>query len=80
MQIVHDLGLTPVGFSVNADNGATSPAGKVGAAIMGAAPGSIVLAHMNHPASGTSRRRGDRHSGAERSRMGVRPVGRQSVQ
>ena len=54
VQIVHELGLTPVGFSVNADNGATSPAGKVGAAIMGAAPGSIVLAHMNHPASGTS--------------------------
>jgi peptidoglycan/xylan/chitin deacetylase (PgdA/CDA1 family) len=54
VQIVHQLGLTPVGFSVNADNGATSPAGKVGAAIMGAAPGSIVLAHMNHPASGTS--------------------------
>jgi peptidoglycan/xylan/chitin deacetylase (PgdA/CDA1 family) len=54
VQIVHELGLTPVGFSVNADNGATSPAGKVGAAIMGATPGSIVLAHMNHPASGTA--------------------------
>jgi peptidoglycan/xylan/chitin deacetylase (PgdA/CDA1 family) len=54
VQIVHQLGLTPVGFSVNADNGATSPAGKVGAAITGAAPGSIVLAHMNHPASGTA--------------------------
>ena len=54
VQIVHELGLTPVGFSVNADNGATSPAGKVGAAITGATPGSIVLAHMNHPASGTA--------------------------
>ena len=54
VQIVHELGLTPVGFSVNADNGATSSAGKVGAAITGAAPGSIVLAHMNHPASGTA--------------------------
>jgi peptidoglycan/xylan/chitin deacetylase (PgdA/CDA1 family) len=53
VQIVHELGLTPVGFSVNADNGATSPAAKVGAAVTGATPGSIVLAHMNHPASGT---------------------------
>jgi peptidoglycan/xylan/chitin deacetylase (PgdA/CDA1 family) len=54
VQIVHDLGLTPVGFSVNADNGATSPAAAVGAAITAAAPGSIVLAHMNHPGSGTA--------------------------
>ena len=54
VQIVHDLGLTPVGFSVNADNGATSPAAAVGAAITRAAPGSIVLAHMNHPGSGTA--------------------------
>lgn len=54
VQIVHDLGLTPVGFSVNADNGATSPAAAVGAAITHAAPGSIVLAHMNHPGSGTA--------------------------
>ncbi|MBJ7341450.1 polysaccharide deacetylase family protein [Mycolicibacterium sp.] len=53
VQIVHDLGLTPVGFSVNADNGATAPAAAVGAAISRAAPGSIVLAHMNHPRSGT---------------------------
>jgi peptidoglycan/xylan/chitin deacetylase (PgdA/CDA1 family) len=54
VQIVHDLGLTPVGFAVNADNGATSPAAAVGAAITRAAPGSIVLAHMNHPGSGTA--------------------------
>jgi peptidoglycan/xylan/chitin deacetylase (PgdA/CDA1 family) len=53
VQIVHDLGLTPVGFSVNADNGATAPAAAVGAAISTASPGSIVLAHMNHPRSGT---------------------------
>lgn len=54
VQIVHELGLTPVGFSVNADNGATLPAGRVGAAITGASSGSIVLAHMNHPRSGTA--------------------------
>ena len=52
-RLVDDLGLTPVGFSVNADNGATSPAGVVRAAISSAAPGSIVLAHLNHPGSGT---------------------------
>jgi peptidoglycan/xylan/chitin deacetylase (PgdA/CDA1 family) len=54
VEIVHELGLTPVGFSVNADNGATASAGRVGATVTGAAPGSIVLAHMNHPASGTA--------------------------
>lgn len=53
VQIVHDLGLTPVGFSVNADAGATAPAAAVSAAIAHAAPGSIVLAHVNHPRSGT---------------------------
>lgn len=52
VQIVHDLGLTPVGFSVNADAGATAPAAMVSAAISHAAPGSIVLAHMNHPRAG----------------------------
>ena len=53
VQIVHDLGLTPVGFSVNADAGATAPAAAVGSAISHAPPGSIVLAHLNHPRSGT---------------------------
>jgi len=53
VQIVHDLGLTPVGFSVNADDGATAPAAAVSAAISRAAPGSIVLAHVNHPRAGT---------------------------
>src|SRR4051812_44184245 len=54
VQIVRDLGLTPVGFAVNADNGATSSAAAVGVAITRAAAGSIVLAHMNHPGSGTA--------------------------
>jgi peptidoglycan/xylan/chitin deacetylase (PgdA/CDA1 family) len=54
VDIVHQLGLTPVGFAVNADNGATSPAAVVNAAVTGAAPGSIVLSHMNHPGSGTA--------------------------
>ena len=54
VQIVRQLGLTPVGFSLNADNGATSPARRVSAALTAATPGSIVLAHMNHPGSGTA--------------------------
>jgi peptidoglycan/xylan/chitin deacetylase (PgdA/CDA1 family) len=54
VQIVEQLGLTPVGFSVNADDGATAPGTAVAAAIGHAAPGSIVLAHMNHPESGTA--------------------------
>ncbi|RDH77244.1 polysaccharide deacetylase [Mycolicibacterium moriokaense] len=54
VQIVDELGLTPVGFSVNADNGATSPARAVSAALIRATPGSITLAHMNHPGSGTA--------------------------
>lgn len=53
VDIVHQLGLTPVGFTVNADDGATAPAGRVAAAVTGAAPGSIVLAHVNHPEAGT---------------------------
>ncbi|MDT5011921.1 MAG: hypothetical protein QOH57_3538 [Mycobacterium sp.] len=52
--IVQALGEHPVGFSVNADNGATSSAARVRSAISQAAPGAIVLAHMNHPDSGTS--------------------------
>lgn len=53
VDIVHQLGLTPVGFTVNADDGATEPAAHVAAAIEAAAPGSIVLAHVNHPEAGT---------------------------
>lgn len=54
VDIVHQLGLTPVGFAVNADNGATASAAVVHSAVTGAAAGSIVLAHMNHPGSGTA--------------------------
>lgn len=54
VQIVHDLGLQPLGFSVNGDSGATLPAAKVRANVAGAAPGSIVISHMNRPRSGTA--------------------------
>lgn len=53
VQIVHELGEQPLGFTVNADYGATASAATVRSNVMGAAPGSIVIAHINHPASGT---------------------------
>lgn len=53
VEIVHELGEQPLGFTVNADNGATASAAAVRANVMNAAPGSIVIAHMNHPQSGT---------------------------
>jgi peptidoglycan/xylan/chitin deacetylase (PgdA/CDA1 family) len=52
--IVGELGERPVGFAVNADNGAKSSAVQVHSAITRAAPGSVVIAHMNHPESGTA--------------------------
>ncbi|GEM40588.1 polysaccharide deacetylase family protein [Nocardia ninae] len=51
--IVHELGETPVGFSINADYGATASAAKVRSAMNAAAPGAISLAHMHRPQSGT---------------------------
>jgi peptidoglycan/xylan/chitin deacetylase (PgdA/CDA1 family) len=52
--IVNELGERPLGFRVGADDGAKASAARVRADITGAAPGSIVLAHMNHPESGTA--------------------------
>ncbi|MRH91400.1 polysaccharide deacetylase family protein [Nocardia sp. SYP-A9097] len=51
--IVQDLGETPVGYSLNADSGATSNAAQVQANMMKAKPGGISLAHMHRPNSGT---------------------------
>lgn len=53
VEIVRDLGQQPLGFSVNGDKGATASAASVRSTVTGAAPGSIVIAHMNHPESGT---------------------------
>lgn len=53
VDIVEQLGEQPLGFSVNADAGATASAARVRANLMSATPGSIVIAHMNHPNSGT---------------------------
>lgn len=52
VQIVHDAGETPVGFTVNGDAGATARPATIEVALAAARPGSIVLDHMNHPGSG----------------------------
>lgn len=51
--IVKDLGETPVGYSVNADFGATATAATVQSNMMKAKSGGISLAHMHRPKSGT---------------------------
>ncbi|WP_245745860.1 polysaccharide deacetylase family protein [Nocardia altamirensis] len=53
VSIVRELGEIPVGFSINADYGATANPAKVQAAMNAAAPGAISLAHMHRPQSGT---------------------------
>ncbi|MEV6135966.1 polysaccharide deacetylase family protein [Nocardia sp. NPDC051990] len=52
--IVNELGERPVGFSINADYGATASAAEVQNAMKAAAPGAISLAHMHRPNSGTA--------------------------
>jgi peptidoglycan/xylan/chitin deacetylase (PgdA/CDA1 family) len=54
VELVHALGELPIGFTVNGDGGATYGASTVHAEFLGAAPGGIVLAHMNRPESGTA--------------------------
>lgn len=51
--IVKQLGETPLGFTVNGDGGATLKPPAVAANLTAAAPGSIVISHMNHPEAGT---------------------------
>ena len=51
---MRELGEQPLGFAVNGDAGATLPAAKVSANVLGAAAGSIVISHMNHPEGGTA--------------------------
>ncbi len=51
---VQALGYRIAGFSVNADAGATYPATVVAARLRAVKPGDVVLAHMNHPGSGTA--------------------------
>ncbi|MEU1429402.1 polysaccharide deacetylase family protein [Nocardia sp. NPDC005746] len=53
VSIVRDLGETPVGYTVNADFGATASAAQVQSAMSAAKSGGISLAHMHRPKSGT---------------------------
>ncbi|MGJ9402854.1 hypothetical protein [Arthrobacter sp. KK5.5] len=53
-EICFALGLTPAGFSVNADAGATYPAALVASETAKSRTGDIILAHANHPESGTA--------------------------
>ncbi|MBS1905160.1 MAG: polysaccharide deacetylase family protein [Actinobacteria bacterium] len=54
VSLVHDLGETPLGFSINGDGGATYPAHTVTREVLKAEAGGVVLAHMNQPGSGTA--------------------------
>lgn len=53
VKIAHDAGVEIGGFSVLADAGATFSASKVAQQIKNAHSGDIIIAHMNHPESGT---------------------------
>lgn len=55
VRIVQELGMTPAGFTVNGDGGATFSDDDVHDQLISAPPGAIVLAHMNRPESGTAR-------------------------
>lgn len=52
--IVTELGEHPLGFTVNADGGATFSPTQVRMSLIGPPNGSIIIAHMNRPSSGTS--------------------------
>jgi peptidoglycan/xylan/chitin deacetylase (PgdA/CDA1 family) len=54
VRVVNDLGLQVVNFDVLGDAGATYSAAQVVDAMLSSKPGSIILAHMNRPDSGTA--------------------------
>lgn len=49
--IVNSLGYKVIGFSINADAGATNSAKQIEAEMAKTKPGDIIIAHMNHPES-----------------------------
>lgn len=53
VRIARDMGVNIAGFSANGDDGAQAGVASVAARIVGAPDGAIVLAHFNHPGSGT---------------------------
>ncbi len=55
VQVAEKLGHTVIGYSVLGDAGATFTREQVTAALLKSVPGSIVIAHMNHPESGTGK-------------------------
>lgn len=54
VQICRSVGQQVLGFSLNADAGATLPAAAVAAELARVAPGDIVIGHANHPEGGTA--------------------------
>jgi peptidoglycan/xylan/chitin deacetylase (PgdA/CDA1 family) len=54
VQVVKQLCVTPVGFTVSGDGGATFSREKIANRLIHAASGSIVLCHMNHPEGHTA--------------------------
>ena len=54
VRAVNDLGLQVVNFNVLGDAGASYSAAQVADAMLSSKPGSIILAHMNRPDSGTA--------------------------
>lgn len=54
VRIAQLLGHAVIGFSVLGDAGATFSARQVTMALLTARPGDIIIAHMNHPESGTA--------------------------
>lgn len=53
VEVAGALGHEVAGFSILGDAGATYSAAKVKATLLKAAPGDIIICHMNHPESGT---------------------------
>lgn len=54
VDIARDRGVAIAGYTVNGDYGATATPAHVAENIVTAPDGAIVLAHMNHPSSGTA--------------------------
>lgn len=53
-RICLELDVVPVGFSVNADGGATFPASVVADVVGKSQPGDVIISHGNQPHSGTA--------------------------
>ena len=53
LKVIRDLGYEAAGFRVNGDHGATASKVEISRELLNAAPGSIVIMHMNRPGRGT---------------------------